>query len=96
MSATAWAWLVLLFPLLGSIAIGLGFRVLPAKAAGAIGTLAIALAFACGVGALLSLLGESPTPATTPPRSGTTPAPPASTSSSGSTSTRSRSSWSWS
>ena len=29
MSATAWAWLVLLFPLLGSIAIGLGFRVAP-------------------------------------------------------------------
>ena len=31
MSATAWAWLVLLFPLLGSIAIALGFRVLPAQ-----------------------------------------------------------------
>ena len=30
MSATSWAWLVLLFPLLGSITIGLGFRVLPA------------------------------------------------------------------
>jgi len=60
MSATAWAWLVLLFPLLGSIVIGLGFRVLPAKAAGAIGTVAIGLAFACGIGALLSLLGEDP------------------------------------
>jgi NADH-quinone oxidoreductase subunit L len=59
-SATAWAWLVLLFPLLGSIVIGLGFRVLPAKAAGAIGTIAIGLAFACGTGALLSLLGEDP------------------------------------
>ncbi len=35
MSATAWAWLVLLFPLLGSIAIALGFRVLPARVAGA-------------------------------------------------------------
>jgi NADH-quinone oxidoreductase subunit L len=58
MSATAWAWLVLLFPLLGSIAIGLGFKVLPARAAGIIGTLAIALAFACGIGALLTLLGE--------------------------------------
>ena len=34
MSATAWAWLVLLFPLLGSIAIGLGFRALPARVAG--------------------------------------------------------------
>ena len=58
MSATAWAWLVLLFPLLGSIVIGLGFKVLPAKAAGIVGTLAIALAFACGIGALLTLLGE--------------------------------------
>ncbi len=60
MSATAWAWLVLLFPLLGSIVIGLGFRVLPAKVAGIIGTVAIGLAFVCGVGALLSLLGEDP------------------------------------
>ena len=60
MSATAWAWLVLLFPLLGSIVVGLGFRVLPARAAGIVGTAAIALAFACGVGALLSLLGDSP------------------------------------
>ena len=34
MSATTWAWLVLLFPLLGSIVIGLGFKVLPAKVAG--------------------------------------------------------------
>ena len=34
MSATTWAWLVLLFPLLGSIAIALGFRALPARVAG--------------------------------------------------------------
>jgi NADH-quinone oxidoreductase subunit L len=60
MSATAWSWLVLLFPLLGSIVVGLGFKVLPQKAAGAIGTLAIALSFACGVAALISLLGDSP------------------------------------
>ncbi len=60
MSATAWAWLVLLFPLLGSIAIALGFRVLSPRAAGAIGTAAIALAFACGVAALVMLLGEAP------------------------------------
>ncbi|HVY95713.1 MAG TPA: NADH-quinone oxidoreductase subunit L, partial [Solirubrobacterales bacterium] len=58
MSATAWAWLVLLFPLLGSISIALGFRVLPAKAAGLIGTLAIAISFACGLGVLFTLLGE--------------------------------------
>ncbi|MDX6603423.1 MAG: NADH-quinone oxidoreductase subunit [Solirubrobacterales bacterium] len=60
MSATAWAWLVLLFPLLGSIAIALGFKTLPAKAAGALGTLTIGLAFVCGIAALVSLLGESP------------------------------------
>jgi len=60
MSATAWAWLVLLFPLLGSIAIGLGFRALPAKAAGAIGTATIAAAFLCGVAMLVNLLGDSP------------------------------------
>jgi NADH-quinone oxidoreductase subunit L len=59
-SATAWAWLVLLLPLLGSIAIALGFKALPAKVAGAIGTLAIGLAFLCGVAALVSMLGESP------------------------------------
>jgi NADH-quinone oxidoreductase subunit L len=60
MSATAWAWLVLLFPLLGSIAIALGYRALPQKAAGMIGTVAIGLAFACGVAALVSLLGDEP------------------------------------
>ncbi|HXR60750.1 MAG TPA: NADH-quinone oxidoreductase subunit L [Solirubrobacterales bacterium] len=60
MTATAWAWLVLLFPLLGSIVIGLGYRALPQKLAGAIGTLAIAAAFACGVAALISLLGDEP------------------------------------
>jgi NADH-quinone oxidoreductase subunit L len=60
MSSSAWSWLVLLFPLLGSIAIALGFRALPAKAAGAIGTAAIALSFVCGLAALISLLGDEP------------------------------------
>jgi NADH-quinone oxidoreductase subunit L len=60
MSATTWAWLVLLFPLLGSVVIGLGFRALPTRAAGAIGTAAIGLSFTCGVAALVNLLGESP------------------------------------
>jgi NADH-quinone oxidoreductase subunit L len=58
MSATTWAWLALLMPLLGSIAIALGFRALPARVAGAIGTASIGLAFACAVAALASLLGE--------------------------------------
>ncbi len=60
MSATAWAWLVLLFPLLGSITIALGFKALPWRVAGIIGTVAIGLAFACGIAALISLLGEDP------------------------------------
>jgi NADH-quinone oxidoreductase subunit L len=59
-SATTWAWLVLLFPLLGSIVTAVGFRALPERAAGAIGTAAIALSFLCGIGALLSLLGDEP------------------------------------
>src|ERR1700742_4461493 len=60
MSATAWAWLVLLFPLAGSIAIGLSFKAIPSRAAGAIGPAAIALAFLAGIATLISLLGESP------------------------------------
>jgi NADH-quinone oxidoreductase subunit L len=59
-SATSWAWLVLLFPLLGSIGIALSYRVTSDRTAGAIGTLAIALSFLCGVAALISLLGDSP------------------------------------
>ncbi len=60
MSASSWAWLVLLFPLLGSIVCAVGFRALPARAAGAIGTAAIALSFACGIAALVSLVGDEP------------------------------------
>jgi NADH-quinone oxidoreductase subunit L len=58
MEATDWAWLVLGFPLLGSLVIALGWRVLPARAAGWIGTAAIGLAFACSIGALLALLDQ--------------------------------------
>ena len=60
MTASTWAWLVLLFPLLGSVVIGLSFKLIPAKVAGVIGTLSILLAFACGLGALFTLLGEDP------------------------------------
>ena len=55
-SATTWAWLVLALPLAGSMVIALGWRVLPARTAGWIGTAALALAFACSLGALFSLL----------------------------------------
>jgi len=58
MSPTTWGWLVLLFPLLGTIIIGLGFRTY-SRAAGVIGTAAIGLAFVCAVGALISLLGRT-------------------------------------
>jgi NADH-quinone oxidoreductase subunit L len=59
MSPTTWAWLVLLFPLVGSIVLGAGYRQL-GRAAGWIGTIAIALSFVAAVGTLLALLGRSP------------------------------------
>jgi NADH-quinone oxidoreductase subunit L len=49
------AWLILLFPLLGCVVIALGFRVLPTRAAGIIGTLAIAGSFVAAVIATLRL-----------------------------------------
>jgi NADH-quinone oxidoreductase subunit L len=49
------AWLILLFPLAGTLVIALGFRVLPARAVGWIGTAAIAGAFVCAVLTLLAL-----------------------------------------
>ena len=60
MTATAWAWLVLLLPLLGSVVISVGFRAIPPRVAGMIGTAAIGLAFACSLGVLVSLLGDEP------------------------------------
>ncbi len=59
MSPTTFGWLILLFPLLGTILIGLGFRRLSGTAAGWLATLAIALSFAASVGALISLLGHA-------------------------------------
>ena len=58
MTAASWAWLVLLFPLLGSMVIAFGFRRLPARTAGIIGTAAIGLAFLAGLGSLFALLSE--------------------------------------
>ena len=58
MTAASWAWLVLLFPLLGSILIGVGFRRFSDRAAGLIGTGAIGLAFLAGIGSLIALLSE--------------------------------------
>ncbi len=57
MSTTTWGWLVLLFPLIGSAVISLGFRFW-GRTAGWIGTLAIALSFVCAVAMLISLQGH--------------------------------------
>src|SRR5215207_5603148 len=59
MSPTTWGWLVLAFPLAGMLVVSLGWRVLPGRSAGWIGTGAIFASFACSIGALLSLEGRS-------------------------------------
>ena len=55
MSLETYGWLVLLFPLAGTVLIALTFRVLPSKVHGYLGTLAIALSFASAIGALFAL-----------------------------------------
>ena len=60
MSTTTWGWLVLAFPLAGTLATALGFRRLPGRSAGWIGTGAIFLAFVCALGALISIQGHVP------------------------------------
>jgi NADH-quinone oxidoreductase subunit L len=56
MSATAYGWLVLAFPLAGALVNGIGFRIWRGRMAGWIGTAAIALAFLASVGMLIQLL----------------------------------------
>src|SRR3954463_48276 len=60
MSVTTYGWLVLAFPLGGSLLIALTFRALPQRVHGIIGTLAILLSFLAAVGMFLKLqdLGE--------------------------------------
>jgi NADH-quinone oxidoreductase subunit L len=60
MALTTFAWLVLLCPLVGTALIALGYRWLPGRTAGWIGTLAIALSFAFSVVVFVKLLGRSP------------------------------------
>ena len=60
MSATTYGWLVLAFPLLGTLVIALGYRVLPGRTAGWIGTGAIFLAFLAALGALAKIQGLTP------------------------------------
>ncbi len=59
MSPTTFGWLILLCPLVGSIVVALSFGRLKGRAAGWLGTTAIALAFACAIGALVTLLGRN-------------------------------------
>ena len=52
------AWLILLFPLAGTIVIALGYCVLPDRVAGLVGTLAIAGAFIAAVATFIALQGR--------------------------------------
>jgi len=52
---TTAAWLVLAFPLAGTVIIGLGFKLWPGRTAGWIGTLAILASFVCAVITFLDL-----------------------------------------
>ncbi len=67
MSLETYGWLVLLFPLGGTVLIALTFRALPSKLHGWIGTLAILLSFLAAIGALVQLqdLGEEERQVTT-------------------------------
>jgi NADH-quinone oxidoreductase subunit L len=60
MTQTTYGWLVLAFPLLGTITTGLGYRTLPGRSAGWIGTGAIFLAFLAALGALIEMQGLDP------------------------------------
>ena len=62
MSATSYGWLVLAFPLAGTLVVSLGWRVLPGRLAGWIASGAILGAFLSAIGALVNLQDH---PATT-------------------------------
>ena len=57
---TTYGWLVLAFPLAGTLTVAFGYRVLPGRSAGWIGTGAIFLAFLAALGALIELQGLAP------------------------------------
>ncbi|HEX8856512.1 MAG TPA: NADH-quinone oxidoreductase subunit L [Thermoleophilaceae bacterium] len=60
MSATTWGWLVLAFPLAGTILLPLGFKFWPGRLPGWIGSLTILLSFGASLGALFNIMGEHP------------------------------------
>jgi NADH-quinone oxidoreductase subunit L len=55
-SATAYGWLVLAFPLAGTLINGIGFKRLPGRSPGWIGTAAIGLSFVASLGMLVQVL----------------------------------------
>ena len=56
MSATSYGWLVLAFPLAGTLIISLAWRLLPGRTAGWIGTAMIGLSFLASIGMVVKLL----------------------------------------
>jgi NADH-quinone oxidoreductase subunit L len=60
MTQTTYGWLVLAFPLAGTLTIAFGRNRLPGRSAGWIGTGAIFLAFVAALGALLTMQGHAP------------------------------------
>ncbi|MBA3359844.1 MAG: NADH-quinone oxidoreductase subunit L [Thermoleophilaceae bacterium] len=56
MSATAYGWLVLAFPLAGTLVVALGWRAIPGRLPGWIASAAIGLSFLASLGMLLALL----------------------------------------
>src|SRR3954447_10974440 len=60
MTPTSWGWLVLAFPLAGTIVISLGWRSLPGRMAGWIASAMILASFVCSVGAALTLNDREP------------------------------------
>jgi NADH-quinone oxidoreductase subunit L len=59
MSPTDYGWLVLAFPLAGTLVVSLGWKALPGRAAGWIASLAIGASFAASLGMLLTLTDRS-------------------------------------
>jgi NADH-quinone oxidoreductase subunit L len=55
MSATSYGWLVLIFPLAGTLIVSFGWRLLPGRMAGWIASAAIFAAFLSAIGALIEL-----------------------------------------
>src|SRR3954449_6455100 len=56
MSATSYGWLVLAFPLAGTLIIGFGYRKLPGRSAGWLATAMIGLSFLASIGMLVKIL----------------------------------------